>query len=280
MLETIAAENEITLPVNERQVINALVGKIFAIGMPDTRGGKYYVGPARVTQRFDPDATSPVLPMEYCSIQSTVPDSKEIDYTFTVPGPHFKLSDGRWLLGLQYLIRLNAEVQISTQKMQGRELKMALQRATKEYSFEPSGDFDDWFLDLSAKNLDEIKTGVKGGVPLWRYFQLPRNDTTIGMLCLLRAGVDEAEVLAYTIADTRCRDFWRMNYWSGTEGPFDPTGSYSDIEKLEEIWHRQHASYPVETPSVAFRRDLHRYFFYLLRQPEHTDSLDTMAALA
>src|SRR3954462_182123 len=71
-----------TLPDDERKAITSLVEKLVSIGLPDTKGGSYFVGRAIVKQRLDPAANSAVLPMQYCGKQSTVPGSKEIDYEF------------------------------------------------------------------------------------------------------------------------------------------------------------------------------------------------------
>lgn len=275
-----AVADGIGLPTDERRAIDQLVDKLFANGLPDTKGAKYFVGPARVTQRFDPDLTQPLLPMEFCVMQSTVPDSKEMEYVFEIPGPHFELRDGRWLLGLDYLIDAKKTSRLQTKKGSSRKLAGAAELAREQFPYAPAPDFDEWFANVSAPDLQALKDGVKNGVPLWQYFQLPRNDTAVGVMYLLRAGAEDASVLSYTVADTRCRDYWRMNYWSGEEGPFDPTGKYAGLEKVADIWQSKQEKCVAESPSQAFRRDLHRYFFYQLRQPNSEFSDDTLAALA
>ena len=91
--------------------------------------------------------------------------------------------------------------------------------AAAAYPFRPDADFDDWFKKIPVDDRVAMKVGVKQGVPLWQYFQLPRNDTTLGVCFLLRAGASDAAILSYTIADTRCRDFWRMQPWTGPAAP-------------------------------------------------------------
>ena len=160
------------------------------------------------------------------------------------------------------------------------EIAGASQKAAAQFPFVANQDFDVWFEKLSTDQLDAMKQGVKQGVPLWRYFQLPRNDTSLGMFCLMRAGVKEASVLSYTIADARCRDYWRMRYWSGEDYPFDPTGQYQGIDDLADSWPGEGNPYLVETPSTAFRRDLHRRFFHLLRGSVQPYPPGVTAALA
>lgn len=270
----------VSIPADERTAILSLVNDLVRLGLPDTAGGEYFVGPAYVQQQFDPEKEQPVVPTHYARIQETVPDSTEMVYKYIVPGPHFRLTDGRWLLSLGYLLRPSERHQVFTGKLEKRELDSVVKDAAMSHPFEPDAEFDDWFKKLRAENLDAIKTGVKQGVPLWQYLQLPRNNTTLGVCFLLRAGVSDADILCYTIADTRCRDFWRMQPWTGSAGPFDPTEQYTALDQLEETWNDNQKTYEVERLSVAFRRDLHRYFFYMLTQEDNPYTPELTAALA
>ena len=86
--------------------MESLVDKLVRLGLPDAAGGEYFVGQAYVQQQFDPAKDAPIVPVECVRIQETVPESTEMVYKFIVPGPHIKLSDGRWLLSLGYLLKL------------------------------------------------------------------------------------------------------------------------------------------------------------------------------
>src|SRR5262245_7282635 len=118
-----------TLPKSEREAIQALLEKLVAIGLPDSSGGSYFVGLMGVEQRLDPTKDSPVLPMHFCGKQSTVPGTKEMDYEFSGDGPHFRLSDGRWLLGLRYVLKESKDVKLITSELTPRDLKRARERA-------------------------------------------------------------------------------------------------------------------------------------------------------
>ena len=274
------AAEVVPIPADERKAILTLVNDLVRLGLPDTADSEYFVGPAFVQQQFDPAKEEPIVPVHFSRIQETVPDSTEMVYKYIVPGPHFRLADGRWLLSLKYLLSPGERHQVFTSKLEKRELASVLQYASTAHPFRPNAEYDDWFKKLKAENLDAIKIGVKQGVPLWQYLHLPRNNTTLGVCFLLRAGVKEADLLCYTIVDTRCRDFWRTQPRSGTAGPFDPTEQYEGIDQLEKDWDDQHKTYEVERLSVAFRRDLHRYFFHILAQEDGPYSSELAAAFA
>jgi hypothetical protein len=268
------------IPADQSQAMRTLVDELVRLGLPDTAGAKYFVGPAYVQQQLDPAQEEPVLPMRYARIQETVPESTEMIYKSIVPGPHFRLADGRWLLSLGYLLTPSDRQQVFTRKTEQRELKQVMADAEAAFPFEPDAEFDEWFRKIPAADLEAMKTGVKQGVSLWQYLELPRNNTTLGVCFLLRAGASDAEILSYTIADTRCRDFWRMQPWTGPALPFDPTGQNDAYEAVAKKWEETHKTYDVEPLSVAFRRDLNRYFFHMLMHDESPYEPVVAAALA
>lgn len=274
------AEDKVVVPAGEREKIVALVDELVELGLPDTAGGEYFVGRALVQQQLDPEKESPVLPMQYSRIQETVPGSSDMIYKFIVPGPHMRLADGRWLISLGYLVTPSEQVQVFTRQVTKRELNNVWEDASKEFPFEPDAEFDEWFAQVRTDDLDAMKLGVQQGVPLWRYLELPRNNTTLGVCFLLRAGASDADLLCYTIADTRCRDFWRLQPWSESGAPFDPTGRFEGFEQAEKNWDENHETFTVEPLSVAFRRDLHRYFFHMLTRGDRPYSPELLASLA
>lgn len=269
-----------TLPKSERDAIQSLVEKLVAIGLPDSKGGKYFVGPIAVEQRLDPTKDSPVLPMHLCGKQSTVPETKEMDYEFHVDGPHFRLSDGRWLIGLRFALKESKDVKVVTNELQPRELKGARERAEAQFSYPADDKLDEWFEDVPEESRAAMKMGAKLSMPLWQYFDLNPNDPTLGTCYLLRAGVEDAALMTYVTADARCREYWRMRSWSGNAYPFDPTRKYAGMDELMEKWPPAGEPYPAESPSVAFRRDLHRTFFHMLRASDSAYLGDKLAALA
>jgi hypothetical protein len=184
------------------------------------------------------------------------------------------------LLGLEYLVKSDKGLEISTEKLEPRELKQAREKAESQFPFPPDDKLDKWFENVPPARRAAMKMGAKLSVPLWRYFDLHPNEPTLGTCFLLRAGLDDAGLLTYVIADARCRDYWRMRYWSGSAYPFDPSGEYAGLDQLAENWPPSGEPYPAEAPSVAFRRDLHRYFFHLLRQSDEIYPVDKVAALA
>lgn len=276
----VRAEEVAAIPADEHKAMVSLVDELVRLGLPDTAGGEYFVGPAYVQQQFDPAKEEPVVPFQYAQIQETVPESTEMIYKSIVPGPHFRLADGRWLLSLGYLVTPSERQQVFTAKMEKRELGSLLKDAAAAHPFQPNDDFDDWFKRIPADDREAMKAGVRQGVPLWQYLQLPRNNTTLGVCFLLRAGASDAEVLCYTIADTRCRNYWRMQPWTGPAAPFDPTGRYEGFDQLEQEWDADQQTYAVEPLSVAFRRDLHRYFSYMLTRDDGPCAAKVAAALA
>ncbi|MCO6043843.1 hypothetical protein NG895_07975 [Aeoliella sp. ICT_H6.2] len=276
----VQAEHGVAIPAAEREKIVSLVDELVALGMPDVAGGEYFVGPAYVQQQLDPATESTAVPMQYSRIQETVPDSGEMIYKYIVPGPHFRLADGSWLISLGYLVKPDDRLQVFTRQLTKRDLDNVLEQATVEFAFEPDEDFAEWFADIRTDDLDTMKQGVEQGVSLWRYLQLPRNNTTLGVCFLLRAGASDADVLCYTIADSRCRDYWRMQPWLEGATPFDPTEQFEGFEQAEENWEAEHETYSVEPLNVAFRRDLHRYFFHMLTQDDRPYSAELTAKLA
>jgi hypothetical protein len=62
--------------------------------------------------------------------------------------------------------------------------------------------------------------------------------------------------------------------------PFDPTGQNQAYETLEQNWEEDHKTYDVEPLSVAFRRDLSRYFFHMLMSEASPYPPEVAAALA
>lgn len=273
-------DDSVAIPAEQSQAMRALVDELVRLGLPDTAGAEYFVGPAYVQQQLDPAKEEPVVPMRYARIQESVPDSTEMIYKSIVPGPHFRLADGRWLLSLGYLLTPSDRQQVFTRKMEQRELQRVMADAAAAFPFEPNADFDEWFQKIPAADLEAMKTGVKQGVPLWQYLELPRNNTTLGVCFLLRAGASDAEVLSYTIVDTRCRDFWRMQPWTGPALPFDPTGQNEAYEAVVKKWEEERKTYDVEPLAVAFRRDLNRYFFHMLMHDESPYEPEVAAALA
>ena len=59
------ADEAASIPDVELKAIQSLVEKLVRLGLPDTAGGEYFVGPAFVQQRFDPDKEEPVVPTHY-----------------------------------------------------------------------------------------------------------------------------------------------------------------------------------------------------------------------
>jgi hypothetical protein len=268
------------IPPGERKAIGALVEKLVELGLPDTAGGEYFVGPAYVQQTFDPGREVPIVPTRYVRIQETVPASKEMIYKSIVPGPHFRLADGRWLLSLGYVVRPDERNQVFTTKLEKRELGNLMKDAVVAHAFQPNADFDAWFEKIPVADRKAMKAGVAQGVPLWQYLELPRNNTTLGVCFLLRAGASDADILCYTIADTRCRDFWRMQPWTGPAPPFDPTGENQGDDVAVQRWDSAQKTFDVEPAAVAFRRDLHRYFFHMLMSDASPYAPEVAASLA
>lgn len=275
-----AAETRSSLPEDERGSVTLLIEKLVGLGLPDTKGGKYFVGTAVVRQRFDPSQKSPALPMRYCGKQSTVPGSKEMDYEFTVDGPHFERSNGSWLLGLQHVLKPTKDLEIVQNDLSSRDLAHARENAEAQFAFPAEEKLDAWFARVPEDRRSAMKMGAKYSMPLWQYFELHPSEPTLGTCYLLRAGVDDAGSLTYVIADVRCRDFWRMRYWDAEAYPFDPTGEYPGLDSVVENWPASDKPYPAEVPSVALRRDLHRYFFHLLKSSGNELPMQTVAALA
>ncbi|MBI3828935.1 MAG: hypothetical protein HY291_05435 [Planctomycetes bacterium] len=117
-------------------------------------------------------------------------------------------------------------------------------------------------------------------VPLLSYFEIDRDEFPIAQIFLMRAGLKEAALLSYGIADFRCRDYWQAAYWSGREAAFDPSGKYDGIAKLAEDWKKEHTQFQMEAPSVAFRRALHRYYFHMLKRKNRMLPLEATGAIA
>ncbi|MBI3828936.1 MAG: hypothetical protein HY291_05440 [Planctomycetes bacterium] len=132
----VAAETVTGLPEEEFKAMELLVEKVVGLGMPDAKGAVFYAGEASISQKFDPDRDEPVLPMRYCKTQMTNSGTKEMTYGFDMPGPHLKLKDGSWVIGLLFMVRPKDGISVGSDKLEERKIEGAVEAAAKKHRFD------------------------------------------------------------------------------------------------------------------------------------------------
>lgn len=258
-------ENTWQIPEKDREEIREVVNTVTSLGAPDAKGKELYSGNFELEVMLDPTKEKPPLPMKFCVKQSTRTDTPdEMIYYFQIRGLHLKDKEDNWLLNMFYPFKINQRIKLISKEMQKINIETLQTEANEKMKFDAKTVLHDWLEQIEPNQREPLISSLNIIVPVIQYLGIGVDDLPIALLCLQQMGFENAPLLAYAIADLRANKYWQLSYWFEEPGPFDPTNEYHDLQNLVDTWIDKQKPFKLESPALAFRRSLHRFFRHIL----------------
>jgi hypothetical protein len=205
-----AAPSRWTMPEDQRQGLLALVDRAIAAGLPDAKGGALYMGTLLVSR------TDEAAPAE-----AKAPGLRPGSGPLTYKGLHLKLSDGTWVVYLQWVIAGTKDVTVVEKDMEPIAIDQVMERArteaaTKGIDLRPSSQRD----DLKIFAADQLPI-LDAFITMNAIYSLLNDNTGMAVpaVHLMRLGMPNAESLALI---SSLRMIWlddNEGFWSGAPAP-------------------------------------------------------------
>lgn len=242
----------------ERKEIAELVNAVMAAGFPDAAKATLYRGELRIRATSGPHGEEPLLPCDSSQMQETTETG--VAYNFVFPGMHAKTASGTWLIGFDYNFSPRPTDEVTEAGLTVITPATLTETAQAERNFDAAKDAKEWLEPLSATDRPHLIAVMDRLVPVSFYLKINLDTWPAATVLLHRAGWPDAELAALSIADQRARSFWKLRPWSEPEPAFDPTGAYPNAKQEEQAWKDAHKILTLESPAIALRRGLFRFF--------------------
>ena len=273
--------DDLAIPTNGIEQVRTQANKLIQAGFPNPDGGDLYVGAIKVFCTFDPKKDEMPFGGLNSDVQSTMPGNGLMEYGYTFNGPHFKTAEGLWILGLYYAAQKSETVRIEIKDAQKINLETFYADAQVAFPQDLAKNAADWVAVYPEDQREYLINIMNKSIPLSHMIRARADVVPLALLLLHGAGVAEAPLLAFGLADMRGRNYWQQQFWNLQPGPFDPSNQYPDMRKGEEKWHAdKNGIYEPEQVEMAFRRSLFRGFMHMAIEGNSFLKTETAVALA
>lgn len=273
--------DDLKIPRGKVEAIRDLADRLVRAGYPDGKEAELYLGKISIFSILDPKNEKAPFPLRSSFMQSTVPDGKQMEYGFQFNGTHLKMKNGTWFLEIYHSFQPGKQTRVNHEDAARVYPETIFTEALQKYPFDLAEKAPKYVEGYLATQKDFLCSVMNKAIPLSFYLQLNPEETPPALLLLHRAGMAEAPLLAYVIADQRSRKYGMLYYWNSTPGPFDPTGRYPGLHKTVSQWEEDHQNgYEFEEIDVAFRRSLHRFFRNMILERNSPIPAEKAAELA